>query len=321
VFTYSMPITVPPGRAGMQPALAVTYTSSEAEGALGVGFALSGLSAIARCPRNLAQDGEVRAVEMTVEDRLCLDGQRLVLESGTYGAPGATYGTEEDELLRIDALGTEEALTFRVRMPDGRERHYGTSADGLILALNRNREFVRETWLLARELDPRGNTVDYTYRARDVHARRARPRAVRARSGRRAACSLPARRGPRHPRGRPNRADRLHGSDRRRTRRGGHSIRSLRVRRRAVPAGRQLLAGVAGFAVGGGIGYGTAALASAGLSNPFTAPFVVVVGIGFGSTPSCTTTRSRRRSSGPSEPSRREKPHQRPTSTRCRTSG
>jgi hypothetical protein len=62
-FTYGMPIEVPPGRVGMQPSLAITYASSEVESALGVGFSLSGLSSITRCPRTIAQDGERRDVD------------------------------------------------------------------------------------------------------------------------------------------------------------------------------------------------------------------------------------------------------------------
>ncbi|KYG00647.1 hypothetical protein BE21_57210 [Sorangium cellulosum] len=42
--TYTMPLAVPPGRAGMQPELAVSYDSSGGEGVLGMGFSVTGLS-------------------------------------------------------------------------------------------------------------------------------------------------------------------------------------------------------------------------------------------------------------------------------------
>ena len=57
--TYSIPLILPPGAAGMAPSLGVAYSSASGEGMLGRGFSLSGLSAITRCARSMAQDGEI----------------------------------------------------------------------------------------------------------------------------------------------------------------------------------------------------------------------------------------------------------------------
>jgi hypothetical protein len=75
---YSLPLTGPPGRAGMQPTLAITYDSEASEGPLGLGFTISGMSTITRCARNVAQDGEIVPVRDDAYDALCLDGKRLV---------------------------------------------------------------------------------------------------------------------------------------------------------------------------------------------------------------------------------------------------
>jgi hypothetical protein len=58
-----------------------------------------------RCPRVVAQDGETRGVDFSGEDRLCLDGQRLVVVRGAYGAAGSEYRTEIDAFARITLLG------------------------------------------------------------------------------------------------------------------------------------------------------------------------------------------------------------------------
>nr|VFK68281.1 MAG: virulence plasmid B protein [Candidatus Kentron sp. UNK]VFK73516.1 MAG: virulence plasmid B protein [Candidatus Kentron sp. UNK] len=64
-----IPIEVPPGVAGMQPDLAITYNSNAGNGLLGVGFSLSGLSTITRCGQTIAQDGAKAGVYYDDRDR------------------------------------------------------------------------------------------------------------------------------------------------------------------------------------------------------------------------------------------------------------
>src|SRR5574340_557976 len=92
--TYTIPIQVPPGVAGIEPKLALTYNSQAGNGLLGVGWSLSGLSVITRCPRTLAQDGVREGINYDANDRYCLDGQRLIVISGVDGADGTEYRTE-----------------------------------------------------------------------------------------------------------------------------------------------------------------------------------------------------------------------------------
>jgi hypothetical protein len=87
-FTYSIPIKVPAGRAGMQPTLSLEYASNGGDGLLGMGWSLSGLSSITRCGWSLAVDGRVDGVDFDETDRFCLDGSKLVAVSGPYGAHG-----------------------------------------------------------------------------------------------------------------------------------------------------------------------------------------------------------------------------------------
>jgi len=127
--TYSIPLWVPPGRAGIQPSLSVNYSSNAGNGLLGVGWTLSGFSQIHRCKKTWAQDPTdgPRDIQFTTADRFCLDGQRLVLVSGVYGGDNAEYRTEVDTFVKVisHSPDPEGPLYFEVFTKDGRVRTYG----------------------------------------------------------------------------------------------------------------------------------------------------------------------------------------------------
>ena len=90
----------PPGRRGVEPSLALTYSSRGGNGPLGVGWSLSGLSVITSCRRSPALD---EAYGGTYPDRLCLDGARLV-EVNRSLAPAnssAEYRSETDSYRKV----------------------------------------------------------------------------------------------------------------------------------------------------------------------------------------------------------------------------
>ncbi|HTD28289.1 MAG TPA: SpvB/TcaC N-terminal domain-containing protein, partial [Xanthomonadaceae bacterium] len=103
--TYHIPIVAPPGRRGMEPSLSLDYSSRSGNGIAGMGWSLSGLSSLHRCPATIEQDGMVGAVSLSSTDKLCLDGQRLVATSGAYGNVGTTYDTEIDSFIRVTQMG------------------------------------------------------------------------------------------------------------------------------------------------------------------------------------------------------------------------
>jgi len=133
---YSVPIVVPPGRAGMQPTLALSYNSRSGNGVMGLGWTISGVSSIHRCPQTPEQDSYALGVSYAGTDKLCLDGQRLVKAPGTsinYGLAGAEYRTEIDSYARIFQVGgglTGSVTCFRVEQKDGRIYHYGDVVTG-----------------------------------------------------------------------------------------------------------------------------------------------------------------------------------------------
>ena len=95
---YTISIKAPPGTAGMEPKLSLVYESQGKNGIVGMGWNLSGLSMIERCPATMAIDGFVGGVNYDNNDRFCLDGERLInINDGAYYTPGteAVYHTEK----------------------------------------------------------------------------------------------------------------------------------------------------------------------------------------------------------------------------------
>ena len=83
--SYTIPIQVPPGVSGMEPKLALSYNSRAGNGMLGVGWTLTGLPAITRCPRTTPQDGAKGAVAYDANDRFCLDNKLIPPEINPQG--------------------------------------------------------------------------------------------------------------------------------------------------------------------------------------------------------------------------------------------
>ena len=163
--TYSIPIQVPPGIAGMQPELSLNYNSQSGNGLLGVGWSLGGLSAITRCPHTLVQDGPIRGIQYSRQDRLCLDGQRLVLindDLDEYGQSGTEYRTEIESFSKIEAYGSTGygPERFKVQTKAGQILEYGYTTDSRIEAQGKTEVAV---WALNKISDTSGNYLTITY--------------------------------------------------------------------------------------------------------------------------------------------------------------
>lgn len=160
--TYNVPISLPPGVAGVTPELSLNYSSQGGNGLLGRGWSLSGLSAIRRCRQTLGQDGVAKPITWTDQDRFCLDGQRLLVTNNVpYGHAGATYATEINSFVKVTALGGTAGNPeyFKVERKDGSLSYYGKAND--------SRQSTSEgntlTWSLSRFEDSVGNGIEYHY--------------------------------------------------------------------------------------------------------------------------------------------------------------
>ena len=159
--SYHIPLILPPGAAGMQPSLSIAYNSASGDWMLGMGFSLSGFSAITRCPRTMAQDGEIRSVRYDQKDALCLDGARLVPVGSSNGV--VEYRTFPDTFVKVLAYPStvpdNPADTLKVFNRSGLVLEYGTQPDARVLG----RSGVIRSWLVQRVSDRSENTIAYEY--------------------------------------------------------------------------------------------------------------------------------------------------------------
>ncbi|WP_299243003.1 RHS repeat-associated core domain-containing protein [uncultured Aquimarina sp.] len=161
--TYTVPIAVPPGINGITPDIALSYNSQGTSGIAGYGWSISGLSSITRIPATEYHDGIKDPVDFDHLDRFALDGQRLILKSGTHGGNGATYQTENYSNLKITSVGTSSYGTsygpayFKVQYPDGSTAYYGSTT------ASRSRLEYAITYME----NPQGIRISYQYTTQD----------------------------------------------------------------------------------------------------------------------------------------------------------
>ncbi|CAA2142181.1 FG-GAP-like repeat-containing protein [Hyphomicrobium sp. ghe19] len=160
--SYTIPITVPIGTTGVQPKLALQFATPGGDGPMGYGGSISGLSYITRCASDLYHDGVIHAVDFTTADKFCLNGQRLVAISGTYGADGTEYRTSPEEFSKIISYGSAGTgpQRFVVYKKSGEILEYGNTTDSRILALGRSEARV---WGLNKLSDRAGNYIQFQY--------------------------------------------------------------------------------------------------------------------------------------------------------------
>ncbi|WP_149272943.1 FG-GAP-like repeat-containing protein [Pareuzebyella sediminis] len=156
---YNIPIETPPGIRQIAPEIGITFNSQVRNSLVGWGWNISGLSSITRIAPTLYHDGYKEAVNFTKTDRFALDGQRLMVTSGSYGSEGATYRTENYSNIKVVSYGTSQygkfygPSYFIVYYPDGSRAWYGTSTAS-----------SRLEWAIAKWEDPQGNSIVYQYK-------------------------------------------------------------------------------------------------------------------------------------------------------------
>ena len=154
---YTIPLDLPPGRAGMTPGLGLVYSSQQGGNILGKGWGLSGFSSITRTNPSIYYNGEADNIDFE-HDQLLLDGQRLIKVGDME------YVLENDPSTKIEEVWDPEIYDyFIVKSGDGITKEYGFTEDS-------RQEFSFEgpdasplIWHLNRVVDSQGNTILYEY--------------------------------------------------------------------------------------------------------------------------------------------------------------
>ena len=145
--SYTWPIEVPPGRGGIQPHLALSYSSQGAlRGGIAVGFTLE-LPTIER--------DTSRTRDVVYRLRGLGSDQRLIPVTGDGGA-GQTYRPELDQGFTRVQVETSQlnARHWTVRTPDGMTRRFQAHDSATDFSTR---------WHLTRESDAFGNEAVYTW--------------------------------------------------------------------------------------------------------------------------------------------------------------
>jgi RHS repeat-associated protein len=163
--TYSIPIAISPGSAGMEPKISLVYSSATGAGVAGYGWSISGLSAITRVSKSKAIDSSNGSLNFDANDRYALDGQRLVVINNIPdGAPGAEYRTETDGFSRIVSYGQRGSFGpswFKAWTKSGLIVEFGRSENSVVTPLGGAGESL--TWNVNKISDTKGNSISFSY--------------------------------------------------------------------------------------------------------------------------------------------------------------
>ncbi|MDR1679841.1 MAG: FG-GAP-like repeat-containing protein [Prevotellaceae bacterium] len=177
--TYTMPIEMPAGVAGIQPSLSLLYNSQAGNGIMGTGFSFSGLSSITRTPRTIYSDGSSAGIKSSADDVFALDGTRLVAVAGSYGADGTEYRSETETFARIVSYGsyngkgpdrfeltTKEGVVYRYGFSSGKQVCTGgafTPEEKLLAVQGIYPNALVMAWHLDEVEYPNGQKISYEY--------------------------------------------------------------------------------------------------------------------------------------------------------------
>jgi len=153
-FSYAM--VTPQGRAGMQPSIGISYSSSGGDGLAGIGWNLStGLGVISRTTKNGQLYYDHR-------DTFTFNGKRLVKVSGPTGSEEGTYRLEiESGFSRLELSDVSSGGIWKVYDKAGTVTIFGKDKTSRIYKPeNENKTYI---WNFTRSEDLNGNYMYAVY--------------------------------------------------------------------------------------------------------------------------------------------------------------
>lgn len=169
---YSIDISAPNG-GSLTPSIGVSYNSQSGNGLAGFGFNITGLSCITRGCKDLYHDKQIAGTSYGIGDALFLNGQRLILKTGTYGYNGSTY-TPEGDPYTIVTLHNDintSACWFSVVCADGKTYQLGNTSDSRLSFVNRKSVTCIAAWYINQTTDVHSNLVKYHYTTTNYNLR------------------------------------------------------------------------------------------------------------------------------------------------------
>jgi len=148
---YSIPIDLPPGINGLVPQLALTYNSLGGNGLLGMRWSIAGLSSVRRTGTNIYNDGFIDGVDFDDNDKLMLDGNRLIPINS-----GIEFRTESESFSKIipHNLINGQPEWFELYSKNGNILQYGYTENSRIQAPGLNDVL---DWHINKVTDRKGN--------------------------------------------------------------------------------------------------------------------------------------------------------------------
>lgn len=184
--TYQIPFVLPPGTAGLQPKVGISYSSQNGNSYVGLGWTLTGLSSISRSTRTHAQDETADASQQTKSvatgitydknDRFSLDGERLVLApqsvslslpfDANYGNNRTEYFTEQNSFTKViltENASTQSPQSFTAYTKSGLIFEYGNTTDSRVMSNSPSGATIAIQWLVNKIQDRKGNYMTFSY--------------------------------------------------------------------------------------------------------------------------------------------------------------
>ncbi|EMO81098.1 insecticide toxin TcdB middle/N-terminal domain protein [Leptospira kirschneri str. 200801774] len=153
--SLTYPIQTLPGRAGIEPKLSLTYTSTGGDGWLGIGWSL-GLGSITRTP-------EYGALYYDTRDSFTWNGTKLVKVSGNTTNENGIYRAEitNEDFLIFKLTQIESGGVWEVLDTSGTKTIYGEGLESRIFdPYNTSRTY---NWHLTKTEDKNGNYLQANY--------------------------------------------------------------------------------------------------------------------------------------------------------------